>query len=304
MKFVLEKPKLLALVGFLMFYSLPSQAATINVACPGQSLQAAVDVAQPGDTIQVSGACTENVLVRNEKQRLAIQGIGFIPNILGPDANLPTINVRGKGILIQGLVVTGGKSGIHVNRGANAVIDGNAIIETTYGILVDQQSFAVITNNTISDNTVGIYVDESSTIRVGYNLDTDTSAGPNNITTNDLGILVKGNSNAKIAGNTISGNGTDGTYIAEQSHAVIGGNNIGNNGDNGIEIDLNSSADVATSVYSRGPSFLSTVNNSNAGNNGGRGVVCVAGGYVRGLIGSLNGASGQIFVGAPCQNLL
>jgi parallel beta-helix repeat protein len=301
MKFVLEKPKLLALVGFLMFYSLPSQAATINVACPGQSLQAAVDGAQPGDTIQVSGTCTENIVVRNEKQRLAISGFATIN---GPDASLPTINVRGKGILIQGLVITGGKSGVHVNRGSNAVIHSNTIDSSDYGIQLDQQSFAVVTNNTISGNVYGVFVDESSTVRVGYNLETDTSASPNNIISNSVGIVIKGNSNAKIAGNTISGNSLLGIAIVEQSHAVIGGNNIGNNGFNGIEANLNSSADLAAPALAGGPSFLSTVNNSNAGNNGSFGVACGNGGYVRGLIGSLSGIDGPKTVSAPCQDLL
>ncbi len=239
MKFV-PKPGLLALVGYFMFCSLPLEAATHTVACPGQSLQAKLDdpIVIPGDTIQVSGTCSENVLVRNEKQRITIQGTGVSPTISGPDASLPTINVRGKGILIQGFSITGGSSGIHVNRGSNAVINGNTIDSSAFGIQVDQQSFAVITNNTISGNVNGIFVDESSTVRVGYNLDTDTSASPNSITTNNYGIVVKGNSNAKIAGNTISGNSVNGITILEQSHAVIGGNNIGNNGGNGIEVNL------------------------------------------------------------------
>ena len=101
-----------------------SHAATINVACPGASLQAAVDSGQPGDIIEVTGTCSENVLVRNEKQRLTLDG-GGTATINGPSSSSPTLNVRGKGILIQGFTITGGSDGVDVNRGSNAVINNN-----------------------------------------------------------------------------------------------------------------------------------------------------------------------------------
>jgi parallel beta-helix repeat protein len=300
MMFVLEKPKLLALVGFLMFYSLPSQAATINVACPGQSLQTALEGAQPGDTIQVSGTCTENVLVRNEKQRIAIQGTGVNPTINGPDTSQPTINVRGKGIVIQGFIIGGGRSGIHVNRGSNAVIDGNDIDSSLFGIQVDQQSFAVITGNTITGNSVGIHVDESSTVRVGYNLATDISASPNTITQNNYGIWIDGNSNAKIAGNTISGSANEGILLRQQAHAIIAGNNIGNN-NTGIRIEQKSSVDLSDTFA--GPLFLDSPNNSNAGNNFFVGLICNPnGGYASGPLGSLTGNSAQKSITSPCMD--
>ncbi len=53
-----------------------------------------------------------------------------------------------------------------------------------------------------------------------------------------------------------------------------------------------------------GPSFLSTINNSNAGNNGNFGVACAIGGYVSGLIGSLSGGIAPKAIDAPCQDFL
>jgi parallel beta-helix repeat protein len=306
MKRVLN-PGLAALVGCLMLYGLPSEAATVSVNCPGQSLQATVDAAEPGDVIQVSGTCNENILITNEKQRISIQGAAG-GEVHGPSNSLPTINVRGKGILIQGLDITGGRSGIHVNRGSNAVIDDNEINSNESGIRVDQESFAVIINNNINGNTFGILVDESSTVRVGYNLDTDTSASPNVVTGNGTGIRIQGSSNAKIAGNRFSSNTGSGVVVLEQSYANIGGNNIGNNGVSGIDVRRNSSVDLANAVG--GPSFLGTLNNSNAGINGfvlpqsSFGVSCQQGGYVAGFIGTLSGFSGAKSIIAPCQDLL
>ena len=58
----------------------------------------------------------------------------------------------------------GGLSGIHVNRGSNAVIDLCIIDSIESGIRADQQSFAAITNNFISGNTYGVFVDGSSDV--------------------------------------------------------------------------------------------------------------------------------------------
>lgn len=280
-------PGFVVLLGYSLLYSLPSEAGTISVACPGQSLQAAVDAAQPGDIIQLSGGCSENILIRNEKQRITIVGVGFLNGINAPDHTLPAINVRGKGILIQKLVITGGRSGVHVNRGSNAVIDHNLIdTNTESGVRVDQQSFAVITNSTISNNSTGIFVDQSSSVRVGYNLDTDSSPSPNTIQNNNLdGILVQGASDARIAGNTITSNLNAGIYISNNANAVIGGNNIGLNL-NGVVAANRGSVQLG---FGEAPSFLGPPNNSNAGSNNNFGVGCTAGGSLFGDIGTLSG---------------
>ncbi len=49
---------------------------TFNVDCSQMFLQDAINVAQSGDTILVSGFCDENVLVRNDKVRLFLDGGG------------------------------------------------------------------------------------------------------------------------------------------------------------------------------------------------------------------------------------
>jgi hypothetical protein len=74
-------------------------AATIPVNCSCGSLQAAIDSAVAGDVIQVSGTCNENILIRNEKQRITVDGLGSA-TINGTNVNSPAVNVRGKGILL------------------------------------------------------------------------------------------------------------------------------------------------------------------------------------------------------------
>ena len=73
-------------------------AGTLTVNCPVDSLQAAVDLALPGDTIQVTGTCTESVLIRNEQMRIALDGQNVAT--ISPASGYAAFTVRGKGITI------------------------------------------------------------------------------------------------------------------------------------------------------------------------------------------------------------
>ncbi len=167
-----------ALLGFPPI----ADAAIINVACPGQTVQAAIDLAQPGDFVRVTGTCNENLLIRNEKQRIAIQASGSA-TLNGPNSAEPTLNVRGKGIVIQGFTITGGSRGVQVNRNSNAVITNNLIQSSGGdGVIVDELAFAVIKNNIIQNNPGnGILVSENAVARIGFQHPEDATASPNTI---------------------------------------------------------------------------------------------------------------------------
>ncbi len=280
-------------------------AAIINVACPGVGtpLQNAIDAAGVGDVIQFTGQCEENILIRNEKQRLTITGTGVSPSLLAPSGTIPAINVRGKGILIQNFTLHGGRDGIHVNRGSNAVID-NMIIATggLANIRVDQQSFAAVTNTTITTSNYGIFVDGGSDVRVGFNQDTDAAPSPNSIRSGVAGIWVQGSSRARIAGNVIKLAANFGIAVRQNSTAEIGGNDISSNGDHGVGVLLGGSVDFSPN-YVGSPAFMQAPNNSNTGSNGVLGVLCQTGSYVAGTLGTLTGFTAAKLVQSPCQDL-
>lgn len=279
-----------------------AQAASISVACPGQSLQSAVNVAQPGDVIHVTGTCSENIFIKNDKAQFTLDG-GNVTTINAPSATSAAMHIRGKGIAVQNFTILGGLDVIEVSRASGVAIIHNVIGPATfggagsparYGILVNDLSFAVITNNTIQNNPKdGVLLNEGAIAHIGYNLRSDSVASPNLIQGNGRrGITVTRNSDAGIFGNTIQNNGDDGIFVGRNSHADISSNVINGNGTtfvqgsgccNGIHVSQNSSVNLGdndTSTFFGQPN-TSTVNNFNFG---GR---CTLGGVVQGHTGSL-----------------
>jgi parallel beta-helix repeat protein len=298
---------LVVFVGFLLL--LPSVGGTQAVDCDlGESLQAAIDGAGTEATITVSGTCNENVTIREEKDSITLDGQG-IATINGPDPTDHTIFVRGRGITIRGITITGGRNGIFVSRGGTALIDTNTIQNTgNNGILLNQESSARIINNTIQNNpNAGIVVSENSSARIGFLAAQDTVASPNTIQNNsDQGIIVSRSSSARIVGNTISNNGlasgSDGIIVTRASQADISSNTIDGNGRHGIFLTLNSAVSLGDDT---GDTIFDLPNSTTEGSeNGDRGIRCVTGGAVDGRLGTLNGTMGATLFAVNCINSL
>jgi predicted outer membrane repeat protein len=277
------------------------------ILCPTNSLQAAIDNATAGQIILVMGTCSENLIVRNEKQRITIDGSGAGTGTratLFGNFNSPTVNIRGKGILLQNFNIENGSDGVHINRGSNAVLHNNVIQgSVSAGVLVDELAFAVITANTIENHfDAAIHVDEQSTARIGFNSDADTVAAANLINNNGgFGIRVTNGSSARIIGNVIQNNLGDGIQVIRDSHADIASNGIYNNAD-GIELGENSSVQLGEDT---GTSIFEAANTAAASFNNDFGVNCVAGGIANGRLGSLNGIGGaKSFAGSCIDSLI
>ena len=271
------------------------------VNCPADSLQTAMDLAQSGFTLSVAGTCNENVLIRNEKQRITIDG-GGTASISAPSTSSPAVNIRGKGILLQGFTIAGGSNGVWINRGSNAVLNSNVIQNSNgNGVLIDELAFAVLTNNTVQSNpAAGVFVSEHSTARIGFNADSDSTASANTITSNAVGVLVSNGSSARIIGNSIVNNTGDGVRVVRDSQADIASNSISGNGGDGIAVGENSliqlGEDSGLSIYESANTTTST--------NTGVGVRCAAGSVVDGRLGTLSGAGGVANFAGSCSDSL
>ncbi|MBI4742476.1 MAG: right-handed parallel beta-helix repeat-containing protein [Betaproteobacteria bacterium] len=254
-------------------------------------------------TITVSGDCNENLLITNDKGRLIIDGGSASTTTITGNPGAPTIQVRGKGVTLKNMKITGGSHGIHVERSANAIIDSNEVRESGgNGILVSQGAFAVIIGNIIVQNAQhGILVTESSSARIGANF-LDVSAptySRNSISTNGLdGIRVSRSSQARIHGNIIASHATgDGIAVTRMAYAEAGGNSIDFNA-NGIYADLNS----VVILGEDSPVFGNYGMQPNDGSsNRQSGIKCQSGAAISGHLGAvrqLNGATSQFSGGA------
>lgn len=287
--------------SLVMLIALPLRgaAATLTVNCDaGGKIQAAIDAAHAGDTIQVTGVCNENVRFNDEVMRITLDGKGTA-TIHGPNPALNAIIIRGRGITIVGFTITGGRNGVAVVMEASATIQANTIQETgEAGINVAQHSYARIVGNTIQQNPdVGIRVLENSYARIGFLDLGDTAANGNNIRNNGgAGVLVQRSAGASLAGNAIRENAGAGVSVRDGSHADAAGNAIDQNDWDGIEITENSDVRLGGE-----PGVLNATNDTTIPN-AGFGLTCSANSSTGGSLGTLGGALGEKKFDSSCSN--
>jgi len=283
--------KLIILVVLLWLPLTMAEAANVKLACNGKnSIGNAVKKLKPGDTLLVTGTCNENFVIAEDIVRVVLDGQGKA-TIQGQDKTIPAVEVRGRGITIKGFTVTGGRDGIVVTRGGQAVIDRNTVQGTArFGVQVNQSSFAVIANNTIQKNqSHGINIGGSSYAIIGFLTGQDTTASPNTIQENGQnGIVVSRSSNARIAGNTIRNNKLNGVAVTRASQADISSSTIEGNGMSGIDVSQNSTVQLGAD---KGEGIFQSANTTTAENSQ-IGIKCTINSSADGRIGTLNGKTG------------
>ena len=201
----------------------------------------------------------------------AAQLIGVLNHPTNPD----TIRIEGRGIIIKGFNISGGRDGIHVHFGGTsrqfntAGIEGNTIQNTgRNGIVIHANSTATIINNIITNNMTGILVGENAVARIGkiYH-GTGNPGTPNTIESNSHeGIVVLRSSNANIVGNFIRNNGLQGILVKGSSNAEVYDNQISGNLSQGIRVVGSSAVEISS--------------NNVIENNGENGVYVVSGGLI------------------------
>jgi parallel beta-helix repeat protein len=291
------------LAGLLWLPLAIAEAATVKLACNEKNTMGnAIKKLKPGDTLLVTGTCNENLIIPEEIVRIVLDGQGKA-TISGPDTTTPTVIVNGRGITIKGFTVTGGRDGIVVSRGGQAVIDRNTIQDTArIGLQVNQSSFAVIANNTIQNNrTNGISIGGSSYAIIGMVTGLDRTASPNTIQNNGQnGIAVQRSSNARITGNTIRNNKHNGVLVSRASQADITSSVIEGNGMSGIDVSQNSAVQLGAD---KGTGIFESPNTTSTGNEQ-VGIKCAVASSVDGRIGTLNGKNGAKDFDSSCVDSL
>jgi parallel beta-helix repeat protein len=297
-------------VALIVLKSGTAEAATVSIDCDaGASLAKAIGGLKPGDTLEVSGTCKENVLISADVVGITLAGRGraTIEHPTGGEGVGPAthvIYVRGRLVTITGFTVRGGNDGIHLSGPAHAVIDGNVIIQNKgRGIHVDKGSIAQIVRNTIQDNGgVGINVTEHSYARIGFLIPPDAKPAPNTIRSNGgTAIHVERSSSAWIVGNAIRGNAGNGVTVDRNSQADVLANAIAGNRGDGIAATHNSGVNLVSEGTTRqdGPNLTDSTDM-----NAGVGIRCSVGGYVAGPVGTLTGGGGVKAIESGCLDRL
>ncbi|MCB1378078.1 MAG: hypothetical protein KDK89_06895 [Alphaproteobacteria bacterium] len=142
-------------LGVLAVHSAGASAATVNVVCPSNSIQAAIDAATLAEPLilNVAGTCAESVHV---PKGMIVTINGVASAVLKPASGQPTaLKVEGQAELRNFSVVSnGGSDGALVQIGdlAHVLIEDSTLLSTVANLVVQaySNSVVVIGNSTVS----------------------------------------------------------------------------------------------------------------------------------------------------------
>ena len=205
-----------------------AEARTINVNCAMKSLQTAVDRANPGDTLNVSGTCNELIVVGTDGVTIDGGGAATIDGT-GIGGTRSLVIVQALNVRIRNITVTDSpRSGILVRRGGSAIIEGVTVtLSASSGIVVIQSAFARIgpaSAHPAAGNAPGNVI--SDNIRHGIAVGGGANAAifHNSITGNDRGINITNAGSADIDANVITGNAARGLSLLTNAAVFLSTN--------------------------------------------------------------------------------
>jgi hypothetical protein len=221
---------------------------THHVDCDrGETITRTLDFIRPGDTVLVSGTCSENLLLSNTVHQfdgITLDGQGTA-TLLGPVATSNVIELVGVNTFtIQNLTITGGYDGISVNTSLRVAISNVTVNRAgRIGVHYQRMSQGYVVNSTLENNpSNGLVVNENSYVRVGETDGvgaTEGDLGPCTIASNGgYGIRVQRQSKARIYVSSIEDNVNDGVHVESESYAEIATDDISGN-KNGVFVSEN-----------------------------------------------------------------
>jgi parallel beta-helix repeat protein len=249
---------LLVASGVVLAAGIGSAGAQSSVVGPGQSIQKAINAADPGDTIVVRGVHREDVVIR--KDGIKLRGDDAVieaptrakadspcSKVFGPeaicvfgDANLRTgkVNRLIKDVSISGFTIRGFKQ--KPNKGQttimidfigarNATVVGNHVVGSAgAGIGISPEGL----NNTIENNDLTDNKDDGVFVQGQRN----ATVANNTFTGNAVGIFPEDSTGTKILSNDITDSTFVGTVILDSTGTKIVSNDISRSGNTGISI--------------------------------------------------------------------
>src|SRR5215203_2091846 len=284
---------LLVASGVALAVGIGSAGAQSSVVGPGESIQKAVNAADPGDTIVVKGVHREDVIIR--KNGIKLRGVGnavieaparakadsLCSRVSGPtaicvlgDFNPETGEVRRyvEDVSISGLMVRGFETvGIDVAAARDATVTKIRAVGNKNGMGTALSVGTKFLSNVVRDSgedAIGLEqardvtisgndVEGSSNSGIFIEKGTNATISSNDLTDNNLGMLVVKSTGTKILSNDITDTTEVGTVIFDSTGTKILSNDVIRFGNTGITIfgpeGANNDAKVVGNRISRGP---------------------------------------------------
>ncbi len=235
-------------VLFIGMTFLPEAKATtryVGGAGPGNysTIQAAIDDADPGDTVFVhKGTYSENLVVNTSL------------SLIGEDRDKTMVDGRGKGdvvyIVTNHVNVTGftivnsdpgnGSAGVNVYFTRNCSVVDNNISGNNFGIVLWESGDNVINNNTLSGN-----FRDGVLVGLSYN---NTITGNNVSHNGGNGIFIASSMHNVLAHNTAMKNEWEGLSIQDSESNTIINNSVSGNREYGIDIESSKAIFLASNT--------------------------------------------------------
>ena len=238
-----------------------AQATTISVGPSGfdhTSIQAAIDAANPGDSIEIhSGTYYENVIV---DKRLTLRGVdtGKGSPVVNAGGNGNAITLSASGVILEGFCATnaGGAPGDGIQKKQKTTILYSGEPRAGIKIISDNN---IIRGNDVSNNHVVICHE---------NLVIGTNVFGKLITPTGVGIYLCGSDNNTITDNTVSNNCCGGFDIDRSDHNTIIGNVVTSNDGSGISIKDSSNNIICQNSFVDNTRYNACDNGNNQWDNG------------------------------------
>src|SRR5215211_959218 len=265
---------LLVASGVVLGAGISSAGAQSSVVGPGESIQKAVNAADPGDTIVVHGVHREDVVIR--KNGISLRGVGnagieapararadspcsktFGPEaicVLG-DVNIKTGKLEGqrvRDVSVSGFTIRGFKQKpkgegtimIDVFGARNATVEGNHVVGNNgAGIGIGADGL----NNTIENNDLTDNKDAGVSVLQG---ERNATVANNAFTGNDRGIFATDSTETKILSNDITDNNL-GMLVEKSTGTKILSNDITDSTVSGTVIFKSTGTKIVSNDISR-----------------------------------------------------
>jgi len=218
--------------------------AALKVGSGGQykSINEAIIAAQPGDTITVSaGTYTENVIVTKSVTIKAASPGSTV--VTAADPSKDVFLVQAKNVRVEGLTITGGASGVHIQNTSKCVVTNVVAHDNVRGVYLSQSTENEVSNSNLADNGYGVYGDAASSNTISSNVATGERGS--SAALGDGIFLNYGEANA-ITHNNLSANHDFGISLYTSPRNVISNNTISDNDLIGIRLGPGSNDNTLT----------------------------------------------------------